>query len=333
MKENIENNNWTLIAKYLGKELDTKEKQQFDEWLDESEENRKELANAQKIWATSNFENAELFSTDQGWVKMENRLHQNPVKKSAKEKQLYTQVLKIAASFLILISIGALIFWLSGTGEFIKITAGDQKIISPVILPDGTKVCLNIGATLRYPKTFKQSNRTVELTGEAFFDVTHNAKQPFIILTPRAQIKVLGTSFNVAAYKGSDSVQVVVETGTVELSPKTNDNIIKLTKGNTGAYYAKENKLLKSTGSDINATSWKTNIIIFKDVDLSYVTKTLHKLFSKSFLFNDEKLKNCRVNSDFKNANLDSILKTIQILNNVNIKKTNSGYIISGHGC
>jgi len=55
----------------------------------------------------------------------------------------------------------------------------------------------------------------VELTGEAFFDVTHNAKQPFVIQTPKAQIKVLGTSFNVAAYRTGDSVKVVVETGTV----------------------------------------------------------------------------------------------------------------------
>jgi ferric-dicitrate binding protein FerR (iron transport regulator) len=329
MKENLEDKDWSLLARHLGKELSDEEKQQLDHWLEESEINRKELAYAEKIWDSSNIEDNNSFDTDKGWHTMKKRIHNG----SDKKRLLNPQFIKIAASILILLSVGLFLYWITGPAQYVKITAENQKILSPVVLPDGTKVCLNIGATLKYPKTFKKDTRTVELTGEAFFDVTHDASHPFIIQTAKAKIKVLGTSFNVAAYQASDSVQVVVETGTVELSSKINNNPIRLTKGSTGVYYASNNKLLKSDKSDINTTSWKTNVIIFKNVDLLYVTKTLHKLFSESFHFENEKLKNCRVNSDFKDANIDSILKTIKIVNKVNIEKTNNGYIISGPGC
>lgn len=333
MKEKFENKDWSLLAKHLGKELTADEKEQLDHWLDESDENRKELSNAEKIWNLSNIEDDGAFDTNKGWQKMEKRIHQPGVDSDIRKRLLYPQLIKIAASLLILLSIGAFIYWISGPGQFIKVTAENKKILSPVILPDGTKVCLNVGAALKYPKKFKKDIRTVELTGEAFFDVTHDSSHPFIIQTSKAKIKVLGTSFNVAAYQTSDSVQVVVETGTVELSSKTNDNLVRLTKGNTGVYYANNNKLLKSDRSDINAISWKTNVIIFKNVDLLYVTKTLQKLFAQPFHFENEKLKNCRVNSDFKDVNLDSIIKTIKIVSKINIEKTSNGYIISGTGC
>jgi len=107
--------------------------------------NRTEFAHAKKIWETSYIENTELFSTDKGWIKMKNRIHQNPAKKPVQKRQLYPQVMRIAASLLILLSIGALIYWFAGTSQYIKVTAENQKIISPITLPDGTKVCLNVG--------------------------------------------------------------------------------------------------------------------------------------------------------------------------------------------
>ncbi|HEY4788673.1 MAG TPA: FecR domain-containing protein [Bacteroidales bacterium] len=333
MKEKEENIDWKLITKYLGRELDEKEKEEFMQWKSASDKNDKEVSNAERIWDLSYSKGSEVFNTDSAWTKMENRIHVPSIGKVAKERRLTTQIMRIAASFLILVTIGIAAYWFVGKRDYVKIIAENHKILTPIILPDGTKVYLNKGASLKYPKVFDKAFRDVELTGEAFFEVTHNENQPFVIQTPRAKVKVLGTSFNVAAYQNSDSVQVVVETGTVELSPKTGNEKIRLTKGNTGVYYANDHKLLKSAESDVNTTSWKTNIIIFKNVDLLYVTKVLSRVFSQSFSFENDKLKKCRVNSDFKDANLDNIIKTISIINKVDIKKANNGYVITGPGC
>ena len=335
MKENTENKDWLLIAKHLGKELDEKQNEQLNQWLAESDENRKELSDAKKIWELSDTKNSKLFSTDKGWDKMSNRIQQGSSRKIIGSRRIFLQPLRIAASVLVLLSVAAMVYWFVGNSKFVKVTAENHKIITPIVLPDGTKVCLNVGSTIKYPKSFENSTtRTVELTGEAFFDVTHNAKQPFIIQTQKAQVKVLGTSFNVEAYQTSDIVQVVVQTGIVELSPRSGNESIKITKGNSGFYNANRKKLLKSDNSDVNALAWKTNVIVFHNANLDYVSKTLDRLFSTSILFENEALKKCRVDVNFiQGEDLESILKTIQETLKLEIKKVNNSYIISGAEC
>lgn len=332
MKKQLDDKDYALIARYLGNELEENEKEVFDQWLANSDENRLELAKAEKIWAAGDVRDTKKFNTDQGWVKLHKRIHSKTKAPLLKSGNVFAPFLKIAASIVVLLGIGFIIYWFaiqSGTNEVIA----EQKILKPVVLPDGTKVYLNQGATLIYPEEFAGEIRKVELSGEAFFEVARNEKQPFIIQTPQAEIKVLGTSFNVLANKKSDSVQVVVETGVVELSPRSHNQKITLTKGNTGSYYINSDKLNKSTISDINATAWKTDVIIFHDADLLYITKTLNRLFPKQVELKGEHLHNCRINSDFKQSNLESILKTIHELLGVDVTKTDKGYIISGPGC
>lgn len=332
MKEETGNKDWLLIAKHLGKELDKEQEECLDQWLAASEENRKELTNAEKIWELSDIRDSNRFSTDKGWNQMSSRIHKT---KTIGKSRVFLQPLRIAASILILIGLGIAVYWYSASSNYVKLTAENHKIIEPILLPDGTRVSLNVGSTIKYPKSFANSaTRTVELTGEAFFDVTHNAKQPFIIHTPKAMVKVLGTSFDVEAYQNSDSVQVVVKTGTVELSSRNHEESIKLTKGNSGVYYANHNKLVKSEGADVNALAWKTNVILFQNVNLDYVAKTLSRVFHSSFKFDNEALKKCNYNANFiQGESLESILKTIQETLPIQIKKSNDTYIITGTEC
>ena len=333
MKEPAEDINWALIARHLGKELDDKEKEEFAKWMKESGANEKELENAEKIWQISSMKEAQLFDVENGWSKMKTRIH--PVKdfRHSIKRHIFITSVKVAASLLILISLTFTAYWIIGKTGNLQVTAENEKLLEPVVLPDGSQVYLNAGTTIRYPKTFSGDTRKVELVGEAFFKVTRNARQPFIIQTPLAQVKVLGTSFDVKAYKKCDKVSVVVETGTVELSSREGEGIIKLTQGNTGVYYLNSKKLEKSAISDINAFAWKTNEIVFKNSSLDYVSKTLENVFSKNIILNT-KLKSCPLNANFKNRDLESILEVIKgTYNNLNIKKTDQGYIISGPGC
>ena len=87
-----------------------------------------------------------------------------------------------------------------------------------LVLPDGSKVWLNSGSTLRFPTAFIGSERIVELKGEAYFDIAKNPKMPFLVRTNNAMdIKVLGTQFNVMAYDDEKNINTTLIEGSVEV--------------------------------------------------------------------------------------------------------------------
>ncbi|MBD1384643.1 FecR domain-containing protein [Mucilaginibacter rigui] len=128
-----------------------------------------------------------------------------------------------------------------------------------VILPDGTKVWLNAASSLKYPTLFKGGQRTVELTGEAYFEVTKNAAMPFYVKVNDMQVKVLGTHFNIMAYHNEPAVKTTLLEGSVQLSSGGVSN--KLKPGQQG--------MLKNgqiTVSDVNAEhaiAWKNGYFEF----------------------------------------------------------------------
>ena len=330
MKEQIDDTIVTLIVKYLGKELDRSEEEQFNQWLFSSENHQKELEKAQKIWNMASSESQREYNTDNAWKKLNRRMHQMDTPTLIRHKQFISLTLKIAATLLILIGLVIVFYWTHLHSDYKEVTALTDKTLKPLVLPDGTRVFLNTGASIKYPVKFS-TVRKIELTGEAFFNVTHNEHSPFVIQTLNAQIKVLGTSFNVDAK--TDSVEVVVESGIVELtSRKTNKNI-RLTNGNAGIYFANSNKLVKTAGADMNAFAWKTNVITFNNVDLNYVSKTLNKLFHVSISFENDKLKALKLNATYKDLDLDGIFKALKATHCLTIKKKEVGYCIAGPGC
>jgi len=86
-----------------------------------------------------------------------------------------------------------------------------------IVLPDGTKVWMNANSTLNYPSKFTGSERLVELHGEAYFEVTKNPDQPFIVKTADQQVKVLGTHFNINAYDNEATTKTTLVEGKVEV--------------------------------------------------------------------------------------------------------------------
>lgn len=334
MKEKADGIAWGLIAKHLSNELNDKEKVDFNGWKKQSGLNNIEIEKAEKIWDLSKNENTDIFSIDNGWNKLHNRIHKKSNFTIGNKNSAFklNPLLQIAAAILIVLSIGLVIKYFVRPEKYITITADNQSLQRPVILSDGTKVYLNMGSTIVFPKEFG-SIRNITLSGEAFFNVTPNKHSPFVIKTTHAQIKVLGTSFNVIANKESDSIQVVVETGRVELTPNNDLRNILLTKGNSGVYYAHSNKLIKSENSDINAFSWKTRSLTFKNASLSYVIRILQKQFAKTIHFENDKLKDYHLTAEYIDLDIDSIFKALNTSHCLKIKKINNEYIISGPGC
>ena len=108
--------------------------------------------------------------------------------------------------------------------------------VRQVILPDGTRVCLQSGATLTFADTGEK--RTTTLRGDAYFDVVRDTLHPFIVRTDALDVKVLGTAFSVSAPAGSGKADVVLERGSVRLMSKGGMPLLRLTPNQKAAYNA-----------------------------------------------------------------------------------------------
>ena len=219
------------------------------------------------------------FSDEQAWEKVESRIHNHSSSKPSKIRKLVSHPLyRIAAAVLfaaLLLVSGYEVFYKStGSYAMLEITS-TGKVLKPFTLPDGTVVSLNSNTSLKYPKTFAGKIREVSIEGEAFFEVKPDKSKPFIIHAGKAQIKVLGTSFNVCAYPDKKMVEVIVETGKVQVLNKTPEpvsaNELILVRGDKGTLVYSSNSLQKTTNQNPNFLAWKTRFLTFKAASLGEV--------------------------------------------------------------
>ena len=176
-----------LLYRFFDGSATVDEEKQVLDWLDRDPANRKELLAERRLFDSM------LMLAEEG--------------QSVRRRKVFTlprwtrEVIKYAAVILVIAGAGAIYvskqydkFLL--TGNTITVPAG-QHI--DVVLPDGTKVCMNALSELHYPTFFVGRERKVQLRGEAFFDVSHDRRHPFIVETYACDVEVLGTKFNVKA--------------------------------------------------------------------------------------------------------------------------------------
>nr|WP_067053269.1 FecR family protein [Mucilaginibacter sp. L294] len=148
-----------------------------------------------------------------------------------------------------------------------------------LMLADGTRVWLNASSSIRYPTAFNGSSRQVEITGEAYFEVTHNAAKPFKVLSAGQQIEVLGTHFNVNAYENEGVVITTLLQGRVRVANPTGAQILipgqQSVAGDGGKGMI---KLVKDADTD-EAVAWKEGYFQFNQADIHQVMRQLSRWY------------------------------------------------------
>ena len=180
-----------------------------------------------------------------------------------------------------------------------------------VILCDGTKVWLNANSRLVYPTAFVEKERTVYLEGEAYFKVTPNASQPFIVKTPSIQTRVLGTEFNIRSYSPTDS-HVVLINGKVEVSNAKGGAYTTITPGEDAHLQADGNFIL----SEVNLDSyiyWKDGYFYFDDVTLREIMQNLGRWYNVSIEFRNQEAMDYKMH--FVADRRQNLEYTIRLLN------------------
>jgi len=208
----------------------------------------------------------------------------------------------------------------------------DTNGISRIKLADGSVVTLNHDTEINYPEKFRSDVREVNIRGEAFFEVQPDPSRPFIIHAGDATIKVVGTSFNVNAYPGNKQVEVVVETGKVQVSKskamvKGQDKVI-LEPGDKGLFLNAGGKLLKSRNDNPNFLSWKTRNFIFNKIALNEVIRQLNHVYRVQIRTEDPELDHLLLTARFEDRSLDFILQVIALTHHLNVKKGDEYYVL-----
>ena len=235
MNEQIPNTMDALIAKYFFDELTQEEERQLLDWIAEKPENAEQFVHSKKLLNLAESENP-LFqpNEDDAWANVQERLSEpsigNNVVKRERSKVRIRSLASIATVVLVLIGLtygGSLLNLVrdyeKGPGvvaaternfdDIVEITtANDVKVI---YLPDSSLVFLNRNSKLVYSKNFAGDYRNVFLEGESFFDVRPDADRPFCVYTANTKTRVLGTSFNISAYRESGKTAINVAHGKV----------------------------------------------------------------------------------------------------------------------
>lgn len=187
--------------------------------------------------------------------------------------------------------------------------------IYSLVLSDGTRVFLNSESELRYPIHFAGSAREVELKGEAFFDVTRDPANPFIVKTGKMTTRVLGTSFNVSAYMDDFSIKTTLFSGRVEISVNETPLKRELVPGMQARWTVDSDEIeVKRVNLDVQSL-WRDGIIVLDDDELEEVMRMLSRWYNVTYEFKgDRRVKHTFTGKIDRNEDLGSVLRTLTLL-------------------
>lgn len=311
-----------LLISYLNQTISADEKQLVDEWLAQSSENQLELDKIELAWRRAGgLNDFEAIDLNENWLSLQRKMGSGN-----KQSGLGWHVWKYAAA-VVLIAAAAFLILRPQEVVIKQMTAYDGQ--KEVVLSDGTVVWLNKGASLDYPETFSSGRREVSLKGEAFFDVMHNPRKPFVVTADGTTTEVLGTTFTITEKEGQE-LKLVLATGSVRFTK--NDQQAVLSPGQM-IQVDGNGKVTKTVNNDQNFMSWKTRRLTFENTSMKEVIGDISKFYGIVLEIKDKDFLSCPLTTTFQDEPLEDVLETIELLFNIETQQNGQLYQLIGKGC
>ncbi|MDE5416929.1 FecR family protein [Labilibaculum sp. DW002] len=330
-----------LIAKHFAEDISSEEMSQLRGWLDASAENKMLFDDLKQKWDA-----LELSSSSNDKTRVLNNVKERiRAEKKKSEKSVrnlfYGNWYRLAASVALTISLGSLAYYqlsepfsiLNTIGYEVKeCEAGENSVF---LLADGSQIVMNGDSRVKYKENLPGIERNIYLEGEAFFDVARNEQKPFVINMDGANVKVLGTSFNVKAYPDDETMETSVLTGKVAFTPtkgilnKEKESIF-LIPGDKGFINEKRNQVDKLNVDNQLDIAWMKKNLNFSNTALADLTKSLYRMYGVKFKFTDNDLKDLKITASFENEKLEEVMKILEMTSEFSYQIKNDLIVIGG---
>lgn len=255
--------NQELLYKYFRGTASIEEEKQILDWVEASEENREAFLKERMLFDIA------LFSGKQDIKKK--TIHMMPMLRWT--TRIAAAVIVAVAGYFMTIDY---LYNKNSQLQTITVPAGQRAQIT---LADGTRVWLNSKSTLTYASNFGRNERNVDLDGEAYFEVAKNKSIPFYVNTEMHNVRVVGTCFNVCAYKNSKEFETTLVEGIVDIyTPADNQVVTRLQKNEFFANY--DGRCKKTILPSYEYLRWKEGLYCFDDVPFSGILDKLEKYYN-----------------------------------------------------
>ncbi len=315
---------------YLNGDISIENSKQLEAWLAESAANKRLFDQVKAMWEVTGQVSLDLdLDLDEAWEQTRAKI--------TLQKSTSTPTFKLgwwykaAAAVLVVAITGAIFFFYNTTKRHVYETIAQQTKL--VQLPDGSQVWLNENSNLAFLQGFSKDHRTLDLEGEAFFEVTKDLQLPFVVRTNTLNSTVLGTSFHVRSIQSQDVSEVTVVTGKVGVTINDGDNMTLLTPGTKIQYDTRTKVLQKSSNEDPNFLAWRNKKLIFENTPLVEIQEALEEYYHVQIHIDNMDIATCQLTSNFDDPTLEEVLEVIALTLDLEYTKEGASYRITGEGC
>jgi transmembrane sensor len=316
--------NWEIFIRYVNHEASEKELAEIEAWLNERPQNKLIL---KQLELKQNQLNQPLKDevVHAEWVKVLDRIFGSPQQQKPKVKKLFS-LIGIAAAVLLacFINLFSLKNSYKASSENIVVKTTSER--RQVQLPDGSIVYLAPNSNLQVSGDFGRQKRELSLTGEAFFDVKHDAKKPFIVSTANnLKVNVLGTSFNVYSRKNINE-EIKVATGLVGVVGSNSTTFLKA--GEQLNYSLTNNVARKSRVDARDAISLQNGTLYFSKSTTKQIAEKLERYYNIHIQVAPSAIKHHAFSGEIKDYGIARVLDGIGFVTGTKYKFTNPNTIL-----
>lgn len=322
------------IASYLSGEMNPGERVSFEQEIAADAEKGELFSEYSKIWkGVDQLAEQSGYNVDEEWGILSEKMDFSGKRGlPGNTRKLRAFVFRAAA--VLLIGIAGVAGWVvvrnMNAYEALAVEDGSETFE----LSDGSVITMNAGTTLKYDTRENSGERRVILSGEAFFEIARDTARPFVVEAGSAVIEVLGTSFNVNAYRENETVEVTVHSGLVSMAArsKTGKQIL-LNPGNAGVLYKTGKQLDIVSTADPNDIAWKTREMVFSGTPLGEVISVVNHVYRSNIVIPDPSLMNCTITVSFRDQELGAVLEVITSTLDLSLSREEGQLILTGEGC
>lgn len=318
----METINEEILLQYIDGMLTANEAAAVEEWLSASPENEKLL---EQLYFTrevvSRVRVMQSVDLEQSLRRFKTQVYK--LDKKIRLRRMVWLVQRVAAVLFVPILVLSAYLWMQGGKKEVRMleVRTNPGVVSMFNLPDGSRVWLNSASSLKYPSDFVADSREVELEGQGYFEVTHDASQPFIVHAGQEyEVEVLGTTFNVVAYADDDLIETTLVEGSVNVHVQSvgGQELSRRIKPNEKATFTKTTRKLdvEAVNTD-HETAWKNGEIIFRNHPMSQVLKVLSRHYHVKFMVKDSVVLNSIITAKFKNEQLPQVMEYLRLASGI----------------